>query len=511
MSLTKVTYAMIEGAPINPLDYGAVGDGVADDTAGFLLAVAAAKAANQPLDISNLKINLATQNASIDSDGLFIQGNGIITTYVDYDYQRGTNNFNTHKTAALDKIGSVIFSQYNGPIFTGKTFSGNNFSIFGDLTKSSQSGFKQTTPTVYPGWSQAFSNLSDFYVANVGNCGLWTLGGLEVTTLLNVNTFQVGQYGLRVQTTTGVNSPIEYLYIANCSFQWSYWTNISLEGANKQITITNCLLNAPQWLPQKLDAGFTINNYNDLIPCIYINSPENSAGSFTFNIVNNYAEQTNAFLTLNCNLGYRQQGVVVSNNVVYLDAVSSDYYLVRFDATQFDFTAFNNRINQGVVYYFPTSAISGACQFMNFLDESTIFPPIFAGVPPAEQNILPKQTWNTSVGLGTGSAATFTYTVPTMTSPLNGNQIVPHLYLITANFQTDSFDTVGSYLMMVMRMSSGNYVGTTLAFGSTTGFSSAPTISTAGVISVPLSANYRARVSRIDNFPLAPTYPVSLP
>ena len=32
MSLTKVTYSMIEGAPINPSDYGAVGNGVADDT-----------------------------------------------------------------------------------------------------------------------------------------------------------------------------------------------------------------------------------------------------------------------------------------------------------------------------------------------------------------------------------------------------------------------------------------------------------------------------------------------
>lgn len=30
MSLTKATYSMIEGAPVNVLDYGAVGDGSAD-------------------------------------------------------------------------------------------------------------------------------------------------------------------------------------------------------------------------------------------------------------------------------------------------------------------------------------------------------------------------------------------------------------------------------------------------------------------------------------------------
>lgn len=32
MSLTKATYSMIEGAPVNPMDFGAVGDGVTDDS-----------------------------------------------------------------------------------------------------------------------------------------------------------------------------------------------------------------------------------------------------------------------------------------------------------------------------------------------------------------------------------------------------------------------------------------------------------------------------------------------
>jgi hypothetical protein len=41
MSLTKATYAMISGAPVNVLDYGAVGDGVANDTAAFQAAILA--------------------------------------------------------------------------------------------------------------------------------------------------------------------------------------------------------------------------------------------------------------------------------------------------------------------------------------------------------------------------------------------------------------------------------------------------------------------------------------
>jgi len=41
MSLTKVTYSMINSASINVKDYGAVGDGVADDTDAIRLAIAA--------------------------------------------------------------------------------------------------------------------------------------------------------------------------------------------------------------------------------------------------------------------------------------------------------------------------------------------------------------------------------------------------------------------------------------------------------------------------------------
>ena len=38
MSLTKVSYSMVGGAPPNVLDFGAVGDGITNDTVAFTLA-----------------------------------------------------------------------------------------------------------------------------------------------------------------------------------------------------------------------------------------------------------------------------------------------------------------------------------------------------------------------------------------------------------------------------------------------------------------------------------------
>ena len=42
MSLTKVSYSMIQGAQVSVIDFGAVADGVTDDTAAFNAAMLAA-------------------------------------------------------------------------------------------------------------------------------------------------------------------------------------------------------------------------------------------------------------------------------------------------------------------------------------------------------------------------------------------------------------------------------------------------------------------------------------
>lgn len=68
MSLTKATYSMIEGSPVNVLDYGADATGVADSSTAFAAAVATGK---------SIFVPKGTYKASFDlADGQIIYGEG---------------------------------------------------------------------------------------------------------------------------------------------------------------------------------------------------------------------------------------------------------------------------------------------------------------------------------------------------------------------------------------------------------------------------------------------------
>jgi hypothetical protein len=87
MALTKVSYAMINGDPVNVLDYGAVGDGVADDTAAIQAACAASTAVFFPkgsylinlVEGNNLALYTSTNNITITGDNATIIDNKVYT------------------------------------------------------------------------------------------------------------------------------------------------------------------------------------------------------------------------------------------------------------------------------------------------------------------------------------------------------------------------------------------------------------------------------------------------
>lgn len=71
MSLTKVSYSMIAGAPANVLDFGAKGDGVTDDTAALQAAINSGRPIHIPAGtyLYSVLTNLDVNNFTMSGDG----------------------------------------------------------------------------------------------------------------------------------------------------------------------------------------------------------------------------------------------------------------------------------------------------------------------------------------------------------------------------------------------------------------------------------------------------------
>jgi hypothetical protein len=83
MSLTKVSYSMITGAPVNVMDYGAKGDGTTDDSAAINAAIAAGSAIYFPVPTSSYyiasSITVGSNKTLLGANGATILANNGIT------------------------------------------------------------------------------------------------------------------------------------------------------------------------------------------------------------------------------------------------------------------------------------------------------------------------------------------------------------------------------------------------------------------------------------------------
>lgn len=100
MSLTKASYSMITGAPVNVLDFGAVGDGVIDDTAAFNAAMASGE--NIYIPSGTYKIS----TLAVPNKKMLIHGDGIDATILQTTGTYGVN-FDHFNSTYLNRF-SVI-------------------------------------------------------------------------------------------------------------------------------------------------------------------------------------------------------------------------------------------------------------------------------------------------------------------------------------------------------------------------------------------------------------------
>lgn len=285
MSLTKVSYSMIDGAAFNVTDFGAVGDGVADDTTAIQGAIDAAMASKGTvfLPAGNYKI---TASLSI-TDEINFQGEGSQQSIITL------NTASTSTVALLVDMGdntSLIGCRIGG---FGLTCNGGSARGIGLRV--------QTTAT-----NSAVSNsvFHDMYIRHV-NVGVSMTGVIYMSTFRNITiTGNVDSYGWYVDTAqeviynsyedlevTGVNDNAYAYYFAPAVA--SQFRNLTADGccyfAGAYTGIKGLTVEGIHATTTPSSAVITLNQIASLSDVSLINIP-NSKCSQGINITSAFTE-----------------------------------------------------------------------------------------------------------------------------------------------------------------------------------------------------------------------------
>jgi hypothetical protein len=289
MSLTKVSYSMITGTPVNVKDYGAVGDGTTNDTVAFGLAITAASGNVLELPPGTYKIVSA----------LTIPANTTITGY------GATLDFSTAGNITALTLGSNVKlfgfkligpgnASYNGSSIGVKCYGTDN-------TPSAPTYI--TGPTLQDLFVTEFAGqgvdckyndngkISECYVSECGYTGI---------QLLSCNRFQVsnsyvGQitpgtsgnaYGISVSSSEGTVTadpvPVFNQIIGNIVEDVPVWTGIDTHGGNGLVVSNNVVHNCKLGIKitdRDVSGVRTVAPKNVVVSGNYIYDNEISAGA----------------------------------------------------------------------------------------------------------------------------------------------------------------------------------------------------------------------------------------
>jgi len=241
MSLTKVSYSMINGAIVNVLDFGAVGDGVADDTTAIQAAINAAVQKTVYLPSGTYKISAALQLKGS------VFGNGLSTII-----QPTTDNFATfvNNSTSIAKFSvSNLFINYG--VATGETTSSN----------SNSAGFYFTSSTSYP-YEFSIENVwircAYYGYRDDSSSYMFTLNNVRVD--LSVNAFWLGTNG---KTTVAISN----CYANGFTGYGFYFFGINglnfqsggIDGGNNTLSGVSMMTFATCWGVVLESVGFEVN------------------------------------------------------------------------------------------------------------------------------------------------------------------------------------------------------------------------------------------------------------
>ena len=195
MSLTKVSYSMIDGASINVKDYGAVGNGSTDDTAAITLAIAAIPSTGGTLYFP------ASSGAYLVNSTIVVDKNNLTIDF---------NNQQLSFKSTFTKLGSGDYGIYNVM-----------FAITSSTVTCINGYFRQGS----------FTDSSVF---------LWFANTCNYSKAINCKFYDIpylisgGVYGVLLGVAIQTRSSSTNIQILNCSF-YNCAGGVSMQGANSLI------------------------------------------------------------------------------------------------------------------------------------------------------------------------------------------------------------------------------------------------------------------------------------
>jgi hypothetical protein len=246
MALTKATYSLIEGAPINVLDYGAVGDGVADDTAAFVAAAAAITAQN-----GGTLVIPATSAFYIVGSQTFANGPG-----QGYSYQE-------LNILSFINLTEPVLIRSNGAVIKNK--SGLKFGAFSPTTGAP---YASTSPFFDFDYRASIGAI--FYVEG---CASFTIdGSLELDGNISGQTiggvwgdvgYQCDHMGVQIEACDFVDVSNVYAHHFGLDGFLVGWANMTATTAIKPHTFSDCrsLYNGRQGLSWIGGNNLVLNNF----------------------------------------------------------------------------------------------------------------------------------------------------------------------------------------------------------------------------------------------------------
>lgn len=240
MSLTKVSYSMITGAPANVKDFGAVGDGVTNDQAAFALAIAAVASTGQAIYVpvgtyvigsaltstGHLNMFGDGDKSILDFSGATIGGSCITVSGALTQIQNISSasiygltvTFTSAPSLAIDDVfciydtdlwNTIRPNYYKGEWCQVRGVAGSAATITNPLYDS----YTPATTTVYKLQSKAVSFRSLRLVGGANTFGLLKLQFCEQAKLENVSVYNENYQG--VEFDRCYNSEVTNCYVYN--------------------------------------------------------------------------------------------------------------------------------------------------------------------------------------------------------------------------------------------------------------------------------------------------------